>query len=101
MSRRVSDIVKALEKKGFSSYNNDHMRFRYVTLSGRKTGIQTKVSFNVKEVDKGLFSAIGRQLHLPKDVFSDYVKCTVGQGDYEAILIKNGDLKEDENGENL
>lgn len=101
MSRLVSDIVKALEKKGFFSYNNDHMRFRYITLSGRKTGIQTKISFGIKEVDKGTFSAIGRQIHLSKDVFADYVKCTVGQPEYEAILIKNGNLKEVEDGENV
>ena len=62
-TRKTKAIIKTLEKKGFEYYpENDHHRFYYLTIDGKKTSIYTYFSHGKSEYNSNLMGMLKKQL---------------------------------------
>ena len=89
---KISDINKALLKKGFFSQESDHTFF-YLFVNGQKTSIWTKYSHGEKEIGNPLIAQMASQTKLEKDQFMDLIRCPLSKEKYIDILKNNGHIK--------
>jgi hypothetical protein len=92
MPRDKSAILSALKKKGFQEVQSHHTRLIYFTADGRKTPVMTKLSHTpkMKVVPDPLLGQMAKQCRLSKDQFLDLVDCSLGQKEFEGILVDLG-----------
>src|SRR5688500_8710589 len=90
MTLAVSDIKKALKKKGFvpGPKKRDHVWFEYPDSL-----ISTKVSHGSGEtLGDPLIVKMAAQIKLRPQEFVDLVKCPLSKEDYKAKMIANGSV---------
>lgn len=94
MPRDKRKVEEGLEKKGFKLKEGDHHRFIYYTIQGKKSAIQTKTSHTpkMKEIGDNLLGQMAGQCRLNKSEFFKLLDCPLSREEYQAILIKNGQL---------
>jgi predicted transcriptional regulator len=91
MELNKSEVERSLTKKGFSVQETNHRCFVYKTLLGENTVIRTKMSHGSKKsIDDSLIKVMGKQCHLPKQEFVNFVKCSLDRAEYEEILKTDG-----------
>jgi len=92
IDRRV--VLANLLSKGFKYSDNDH-RFLRFYVSGRKTSIQTKVSFGsqYKSLGDALISKMAHGLKITKNQFEDLVECRMSGDDYRDLLVDRGIIR--------
>lgn len=91
-TRKVSDVSASLLRKGFERVDTHHKVFYYV-YNGVRQNVHTYISHSAKEVDGFLIGHMSNQMHLTKDQFLEFVKCTLLKEQYEEILISKGLIK--------
>ncbi len=91
MHFKAREVKKALTGKGFKEENRDHHYYFFYYL-GKKSPINTKISFGVVDIDKRLSSFMARQIKLTSPNFKDFVDCKLTGEDYLETLIKNGHI---------
>lgn len=80
-------VLKNLKKKGFQERKGDHIYLDYVTSSGKRTHITTKISHGQKhEIYDVLISLMSKQCELDKTDFLNLVNCPLKRESYEKIL---------------
>jgi|688.fasta_scaffold239465_1 hypothetical protein len=91
-------VEAALSAKGFVPEDRDHRYFFYYTTQGKRSHVNTKVSFGTKYKNLGddLVSLMARQCKLTNKAFKELVSCTLSRGDYEASLVSQQILTLDE-----
>jgi len=89
--RKVED---GLLKKGFVEKEGDHHFFIYHTLQGKKSSIRTKTSHTpkMKEIGDGLLTQMAKQCGLSKQDFNNLIDCPLSREQYEALLVKKGEI---------
>jgi len=90
-SRDRETIKESLQKKGFLlKEGGDHWRFVYMSIDGRKTSVNTKMSRGTKYkmINDGLLAQMSKQCKLPKADFIEFIDCTLTRDSYE-IKLKN------------
>ena len=74
MPLKAGDVLKGLEKKGFSRSESDHTHL-VLYVNGRKTQIRTKVSHGSSEIGDHLINLMSIQVKLEKKKFIDLICC--------------------------
>ena len=87
-------VESALEAKGFRRRESHHSYFVYHTQEGMRTPVQTKTSHGKggADIPNGLFSRMARQCKLRTADFRALVDCSLSQAEYEALLIRKGEI---------
>jgi len=92
-----SDMVRALEEKGFVCGETDRNHdYYYFIRNGKQTRFRTKVSRGTgyREYDDGLFRLMCKALGLNRIAeVRDLLFCPMGKEDYVSCLKKSGFLK--------
>lgn len=83
----ITQIDRALRKKGFDIQNGDH-HFYYYMNNGKKTAIFTKTSHSAREIGDPLIKKMANQVRLSKEEFKRLIECTLSGEDYKKILIE-------------
>ena len=91
MSYRERETVKgSLVRKGFllKDGRTDHWRFIYISQTGKKTSINTKISRGTKYkiITDNLLLQMVKQCKLPKTEFLELVDCPLSREQYEERL---------------
>lgn len=83
------DVEKGLLSKGFLPTQNDHRRFTYWDLEGKKTQIRTKISHGHSGSDIGdsLLSRMATQCNLNKAKFLKLLDCDLDREEFEKIAL--------------
>jgi len=94
MPKDKRKVEEALLKKGFEGKEGDHHFFVYHTLQGKKSSIRTKTSHTpkMKEISDGLIAQMAKQCCLNKQEFMTLIDCPLSREQYEALLIKKGEI---------
>lgn len=96
MPRDRSDVVRQLQRKGFSlkQGNRDH-DFLFYVREGLTQAIFTKVSrgSSYRVINDALLSRMARQVRLTNPQLMDLLDCPMSQEDYEAHLVDVGVLR--------
>lgn len=94
MPLQTRHVESRLINKGFEKRNKSHKTLRYVTSSGVRTSIITHYSHGAsgKEVHDGEVGAMARQCKVSTSQFKQLVSCALAREEYEALLLKQGDL---------
>jgi hypothetical protein len=84
-----AQIEASLTAKGFVSEDRDHRYFFYYTTQGKRSHVNTKVSFGTKYKNLGddLVSLMAKQCKLTNKAFKELVSCTLSRDDYESSLV--------------
>ena len=85
-TRKASDVIAALKKKGFELENGSHHFFYYHYLDGTISPIKTMISHSAKDIDKSIIAKMSRQCNLSKDDFLLLVDCPLTRDVYERKL---------------
>ncbi|KNZ68690.1 hypothetical protein Tfer_2784 [Thermincola ferriacetica] len=90
--RPRKDVETALENKGFRKNNNDHRKFVYYSLSGKKTSIWTKTSHGTSHKDISLdnLKKMAKQCRLTLQDFCDLLDCPLSREEYEQRMVSGG-----------
>ena len=84
------DVIKgSLQNKGFALKSGaDHFRFIYMTKSGKKTAINTKISHGskYKMITDNLLAQMSKQCRLSKADFINLIDCPLSRDEYESKL---------------
>jgi hypothetical protein len=91
MTKSAKDIAAGLLKKGFVARESDHT-FYQLSVDGRKTVINTKISHGEKEIGDPLLGIMARQLRLSKRSFLELVDCPLSLLEYIRLLRENGHI---------
>lgn len=91
MPRKSRDVRAALQRKGFTASDGDHVFLTYVTTAGLRTAIMTKVSHGGNhDIGDPLLAQMARQCKLTKPLFLRLVDCPLERAVYEAELSRQG-----------
>jgi predicted RNA binding protein YcfA (HicA-like mRNA interferase family) len=82
-NRNKTEIIKSLQKKGFSQEGGDHHFFVYYARNGKETNIKTKVSRGTKDIGDSLLAKMAKQCQLNKKDFLNLIDCPLDQDAYE------------------
>jgi hypothetical protein len=85
-----SKTRRNLKKKGFiEDPGKHHIYYRYVTISGKESSINTKISHSVKDKDisDDLTSCMARECRLSIKQFKDLANCPLTRADFEKIVF--------------
>jgi predicted RNA binding protein YcfA (HicA-like mRNA interferase family) len=84
-------VTRGLLRKGFRLTESRHRRFRYYNMNGERTRVVTLTSHgSERDLDDRLLAKMARQLRLTRRQFDDLIDCRLAQGDYEAMLRRDG-----------
>ena len=84
----VRNVRKSLNKKGFVEEDDrDHLFFVFFH-DGRMLA-KTKISHSATDIDDTLISLMSHQMHIKKDEFCDFVRCTLSKDGYLELLQQN------------
>lgn len=89
------DVRRALTRKGFRlSQGSNHEIYRYFDLADQKTGVSMNISRGSKRksVSKSDRSIYARELHLSNHEFDSLVDCSMGQDEYEKLMLERNPL---------
>lgn len=89
---KVSDVSRSLLRKGFVQKDTHHKVYYYVH-NGNRECVQTRISHSGKDIDSYLIDHMSKQMHLTKDEFLSFVKCTLSKEKYEEILLSKELIK--------
>lgn len=95
---KSQDISKSLCKKGFLedvSSKQQHHKYYYLYVNGKKQNIYTYVSHDTKieysSSNGSLFSAVKKQLKFSdKNKLCEFIDCTFSESDYISMLSEKG-----------
>lgn len=93
MSRDRETIKDSLERKGFNlKSGGDHFRFNYISKSGFKTPVNTKLSHGTKykTIYDNILGLMAKQCRLSKSDFLNLIDCPLSRDEYEEKLKKQG-----------
>jgi len=91
MPRKSRDVAASLRRKGFVAGSGDHAFFTYVTETGLRTAVLTKISHGGNhDISDGLMSQMARQCKLPRARFLDLIDCPMSRAAYENELRQQG-----------
>lgn len=92
--RKRDEVENRLERKGFNKSNNDHRKFIYTTVNGKKTSVWTKTSHGSShyKLSEDLLRKMAKQCHLSKSDFDRLLDCPMSREDYEMSLIQRGHI---------
>ncbi len=94
MPRKSREVKAALQRKGFSASDGDHVFLTYITTDGLRTAIMTKVSHGGShDIGEPLLAQMARQCRLTKPMFLQLVDCPLERKAYEADLRSKGELE--------
>lgn len=84
---KVSQIDKALRKKGFEKRNDRkrHIFYEFV-YKGSLVGINTHVSHGANEIGDDLIGAMSEQVKINRSQFIELIRCTISQRAYEQLI---------------
>lgn len=85
-------LERALLSKGFEK-DNTHHKMLWFHVDGKKTGIRTRISHNVKDYGDPLLGEMSKQVKLPRKKFTDLIECPMSLTDYVGHLRNAGVLE--------
>jgi hypothetical protein len=88
---KAREVKKALTGKGFKEENRDH-HYYFLYYLGKKSPINTKISFGETDLDPRLSSFMARQIKLTSPKFKDFVDCKLTEEKYVELLIQSGHI---------
>ena len=89
---RTKDLASALKAKGFHETNRHH-RYYHLYVNGLKTSVWTKISHGIPEYGGTMLSVVRKQMHLTRNLFGQFIDCTMTDVEYAACLCSNGRVK--------
>ena len=89
MPVKARDVLKSLERKGFSQSESDHS-FMILYVNGKKTPIRTRISHGSDEISENLIHLMSRQLWLDKRKFLNLIDCPLTLTEYLKELEEQG-----------
>lgn len=93
MPRKSREVRASLQRKGFTASDGDHVFLTYVTTSGLRTTITTKISHGGgHDIGEPLLAQMARQCRLTKPLFLLLVDCPLDRNGYEVELKSKGAL---------
>lgn len=95
MPLKKREVEGGLERKGFEkTKETHHIYFRYVTMDGVRTSIQTYTSHGSsgKEIGNKIISHMARQCSLSTRQFRELISCELSRESYEQVLDLQGKL---------
>ncbi len=94
MPRRARAVERGLVRKGFRLTESRQRRHRYYKLNGEKTNVLTLMSHGSdRDIGDRLLAQMARQLHLSRRQFDQLMDCDLSQGDYEAMMRRDGFIR--------
>lgn len=90
-ARKTSELLRALERKGFRLEDRDHV-YCYLYVDGKRSPIRTKVSHGHKDYGPRLQSEMAWQLHLSNRDFEALINCPLSYEHYVEMLRRAGAL---------
>jgi hypothetical protein len=88
---KAREVKSALTSKGFKEENRDHHYYFFYYL-GKKSPINTKISFGETDIDPRLSSMMARQVKLTSPNFKNFVDCKLTGENYLELLIEAGHI---------
>ena len=90
-TRKVKDLQRVLQKKGFALYpEKEHHQFYYLVADGKKTAVKTYFSHGLKEYGDSLMQLIKKQLRFSTTrQAEDFFDCPMTAEQYVALLQEN------------
>ena len=87
-NRKVKDLQRVLQKKGFALYpEKEHHQFYYLVVDGKKTAVKTYFSHGLKEYGDNLMQLIKKQLRFSTTrQAEDFFDCPMTAEQYVALL---------------
>lgn len=94
MVHKAKKVRSALTTKGFEAKEKKrHTRFFYITLAGRRSTVNTTMSRGRdRDISDDLAKKMAAQCRLTHGEFDDFVRCTLDQIAYEALLVERCEL---------
>jgi hypothetical protein len=89
--RKTDEIIKVLEKKGFSpNKKKAHHQYYNLIIDGIKYPIYTYFSHGIKEYSSNLMGRIKNQLKFEdSNLAEEFFNCPMGKEEYVNMLRKN------------
>lgn len=92
MTKKASDISRALLQKGFVEYGKRDHIFYFFCYERKKTQIYTKISHSAKDIDSKLVSAMARQVKLSNSQFGQLIDCQMDGPAYAETMIQQSHI---------
>ena len=90
-SRKTTQIIRSLTKKGFTAFNKHHIFLRLV-INGIDQHIFTKISHGKDEYGDNLLAAMAQKLRLTRNELDNFIDCTLEKEEYIQLLKNKGAL---------
>ena len=94
MPLKARVLERGLLRKGFRVVESRHRQYRYYTVNGSRTNVQTLTSHGSdRDIGDHRLGQMARQLNLTRRQFDQLIDCSLSQADFEAMMRRGGFIR--------